>query len=152
MCANEDQVLSAHRLLAEDAEGLAVVAAAVQDSLVKPQDIKFDPKSRTFGLELNRFHWERAGKRMPFFRSRAVLAFVGVQSVRSRSVSKDIDAVHSLMDVKFEPAAEPPGGVVTLVFSGQTQIQLNVECIDVSLVDTGPTWPTRRRPDHEKTS
>ena len=152
MRANEDQVLSALRLLAEDAEGLAVVAAAVQDSLVKPQDIKFDPKSRTFGLELNRFHWERAGKRMPFFRSRAVLAFVGVQSVRSRSGSKDIDAVHSLMDVKFEPAAEPPGGVVTLVFSGQTQIQLNVECIDVSLVDTGPTWPTRRRPDHEKTS
>jgi len=152
MRANEDQVLSALRLLAEDAEGLAVVAAAVQDSLVKPQDIKFDAKSRTFGLELNRFHWERAGKRMPFFRSRAVLAFVGVQSVRSRSVSKDIDAVHSLMDVKFEPAAEPPGGVVTLVFSGQTQIQLNVECIDVSLVDTGPTWPTRRRPDHEKTS
>ena len=152
MRANEDQVLSALRLLAEDAEGLAVVAAAVQDSLVKPQDIKFDPKSRTFGLELNRFHWEWAGKRMPFFRSRAVLAFVGVQSVRSRSVSKDIDAVHSLMDVKFEPAAEPPGGVVTLVFSGQTQIQLNVECIDVSLVDTGPTWPTRRRPDHEKTS
>jgi hypothetical protein len=152
MRANEDQVLSALRLLAEDAEGLAVVAAAVQDSLVKPQDIKFDPKSRTFGLELNRFHWERAGKRMPFFRSRAVLAFVGVQSVRSRSVSKDIDAVHSLMDVKFEPAAEPPGGVVTLVFSGQTQIQLNVECIDVSLVDTGPTWPTRRRPDHEKAS
>jgi hypothetical protein len=152
MRANEDQVLSALRLLAEDAEGLAVVAAAVQDSLVKPQDIKFDAKSRTFGLELNRFHWERAGKRMPFFRSRAVLAFVGVQSVRSRSVSKDIDAVHSLMDVKFEPAAEPPGGVVTLVFSGQTQIQLNVECIDVSLVDTGPAWPTRRRPDHEKTS
>lgn len=152
MRANEDQVLSALRLLAEDAEGLAVVAAAVQDSLVKPQDIKFDAKSRTFGLELNRFHWERAGRRMPFFRSRAVLAFVGVQSVRSRSVSKDIDAVHSLMDVKFEPAAEPPGGVVTLVFSGQTQIQLNVECIDVSLVDTGPAWPTRRRPDHEKTS
>lgn len=152
MRANEDQVLSALRLLAEDAEGLAVVAAAVQDSLVKPQNIKFDARSRTFGLELNRFQWERAGKRMPFFRSRAVLAFVGVQSVRSRSVSKDIDAVHSLMDVKFEPAAEPPGGVVTLVFSGQTQIQLNVECIDVSLVDTGPAWPTRRRPDHEKTS
>ena len=86
------------------------------------------------------------------YTARAVLAFVGVQSVRSRSVSKDIDAVHSLMDVKFESAAEPPGGVVTLVFSGQTQIQLNVECIDVSLVDTGPAWPTRRRPDHEKTS
>ena len=152
MRPNKDDVLSALKLLAEDAEGLAIIAAAAQDGLVKPQDIKFDAKSRTFGLEINRFQWERAGKRMPFFRSRAVLAFVGVESVRSRSVSKDIDAVHSLMDVRFEPAAEPPGGVVTLFFSGQTQVQLNVECIDVTLADIGPAWPTRRRPDHEKKS
>ncbi len=140
------------KLLAEDAKGLAIVAAAVQDGLVKPQDIKFDGKSRTFGLEINRFQWERAGKRMPFFRSRAVLAFAGVEGVRSRAVSRDIDAVHSLMDVKFEPAAEPPGGMVTLYFAGDTQVQLTVECLDVTLADIGPTWPTRRRPDHEKRS
>lgn len=152
MRANEDHVLSALKLLAEDAEGLAVVAAAVQDGLVKPQDIRFDAKSRTFGLEINRFQWERAGKRMPFFRSRAVLAFAGVESVRSRAVSRDIDAVHSLMDVTFQPAAEPPGGVVTLVFAGETQVQINVECLDVTLADIGPAWPTRRRPDHEKRS
>lgn len=152
MRRNEEQVLSALKLLAEDAEGLAIIAAAVQDGLVKPLDIKFDAKSRTFGLEINRFQWERAGKRMPFFRSRAVLAFVSVGSVRSRSVSRDIDAVHSLMDVKFEPAAEPPGGVVTLYFAGQTQVQLDVECVDVTLADIGPAWPTRRRPDHEKKS
>ena len=141
---------NALRLLAEDAEGLAIVAAAVQDSLVKPQDIKFDARSRTFGLEINRFQWERAGKRMPFFRSRAVVGIAAVEAVRSRSVSRDIDAVHSLLAIKFEPAAEPPGGTVTLVFSGETQIQLQVECIDVTLADLGPSWPTRRRPDHEK--
>lgn len=152
MRANEEDVLSALKLLAEDAEGLAVVAAAVQDGLVKPQDIRFDAKSRTFGLEINRFQWERAGKRMPFFRSRAVLAFAGVENVRSRAVSRDIDAVHSLMDVTFAPAAEPPGGVLTLVFAGETQVQLNVECLDVTLADIGPAWPTRRRPDHEKRS
>ena len=44
MRPNEDDVLSALKLLAEDAEGLAIVAAAAQDSLVKPQDIKFDAK------------------------------------------------------------------------------------------------------------
>jgi hypothetical protein len=138
------------KLLAEDADGLGVIASAVQDGLVKPGDIKFDVRSRTFGLEINRFQWERAGKRMPFFRTRAVLAFAGVQNVRSRAVSKDVDVVHSLMDVRFEPAAEPPGGVVTIVFSGQTQIQLTVECLDVTLADIGPAWPTRRKPDHEK--
>lgn len=139
------------KLLAEDAEGLGVIAAAVQDALVKPEDIKLDSRSRTFGLEINRFQWERAGKRMPFFRSRAVLAFAGVQGVRSRAVSRDIDAVHALIDVRFEPAAEPPAGVLTLTFAGQTQIQLNVECVDVTLADIGPPWPTRRKPDHEKT-
>ncbi len=138
------------KLLAEDAEGLGIIASAVQDSLVKPQDIKFDTRSRTFGLEINRFQWERAGKRMPFFRSRAVLAFAGVQSVRSRAVSKDIDAVHSLIDVRFEAAPEPPAGVVTLVLAGETQIQLTLECLDVTLADIGPAWPTRRKPDHEK--
>lgn len=150
MEADELMAPSVLKLLAEDAEGLGIIASAVQDSLVKPEDIKFDARSRTFGLEINRFQWERAGKRMPFFRSRAVLAFVGVQNVRSRAVSKDVDAIHSLMDIRFDPATEPPGGVVTLMFSGQTQIQLTVECLDVALADIGPAWPTRKKPDHEK--
>ncbi len=150
MEADELMAPSVLKLLAEDAEGLGIIASAVQDSLVKPVDIKFDARSRTFGLEINRFQWESAGKRIPFFRSRAVLAFVGVQNVRSRAVSKDVDAIHSLMDIRFEPAAEPPGGVVTLMFSGQTQIQLTVECLDVTLADIGPAWPTRKKPDHEK--
>ena len=146
----EEQVLSALKLLADDAEGLAVIAAATQDGLVKAQDIRFDARSRTFGLEINRFQWERAGKRMPFFRSRAVLAFAGVESVRTRGVTKDIDAVYALMDIRFEPALEPPGGVVKLLFSGEVQIEVAAECLDVTLADIGPAWPTRRRPDHEK--
>jgi hypothetical protein len=144
--------VSGLKLLAEDAEGLAIIAAAVQDALVKPQDIKFDGRSKTFGIEINRFQWERAGKRMPFFRSRAVLAFAGVQGVRSRGVSKDVDAVHALMDLTFAQAAEPPGGVVTLTLAGRTQIELTAECLDVTLADIGPSWPTRRKPDHEKRS
>jgi len=138
------------KLLAEDSEELGIVAAAVQDALVKPEHIKFDKRARTFGLKVNRFQWEGAGKRPPYFRSRAVLAFAGVQSVRSRGVSKDIDAVHDLLDIRFDPAAEPPGGLVTLTFAGKTQIELSVECIDVTLMDTGTAWPTPRKPDHGK--
>lgn len=152
MYGRKEEVLSALKLLAEDAEGLAIVAAAAQDSLVKAQDIKFDARSRTFGLELNRFQWERAGKRMPYFRSRAVLAFAGVENVRTRSLSKDVDAVYSLMDIQFEPAPEPPAGIVRLLFAGETQIEIAAECLDVTLADVGPAWPTRRRPDHEKRS
>ena len=147
---DEERVLSALKLLAEDAEGLAIIAAAAQDGLVKAQDIRFDARSRTFGMEISRFQWERAGKRMPYFRSRSILAFAGVEHVRTRGVTKEFDAVYSLMDIRFAPDPEPPAGLVTLVFSGEAKLELKAECLDVTLADIGRAWPTRRRPDHEK--
>jgi hypothetical protein len=138
------------RLLAEDSEGLGIIAAAVQDGLVKPQDIKYDKQARAFGLEINRFQWEQAGNRPPFFRSRAVLAFSSVLSVKSQKMPRGVDDVLDLLHITFEPAAEPPGGAVTLVFANGARVLLDVECIDVTLMDTGTAWPTQRKPDHEK--
>ena len=138
------------KLLAEEAEGLAIVAAAVQDALVKPQDIKLDRRSRAFGLEINRFQWETAGVRPPFFRSRAVLAFSSVLGAKQQKMPKGVDDVLGLLDIRFTPGAEAPAGAITLVFTSGAHIQLDVECIDVTLMDTGTTWPTKRRPDHEK--
>lgn len=138
------------RLLAEDSDSLGIIAAAVQDSLVRPEDIKFDKRTRAFGIEVNRFQWERAGKRPPFFRSRAVLAFSSIQSVRSQAMPRGVDSMLSLLDIRFTPAAEPPGGTITLVFAPECLVQIAVECVDVTLMDTGPTWPTRRKPDHGK--
>lgn len=137
------------KLLAEDSEGLGIIAAAVQDSLVKPQDFKYDKQARVFGLEISRFQWENAKKRPPFFRSRAVLAFSSVLGVRSQKMPRGVDSVLDLLDINFRPA-EPPGGAITLIFASGAQVQLDVECIDVTLMDTGPAWPTRRKPDHEK--
>jgi hypothetical protein len=140
------------KLLAEDSEGLGIIAAAVQDALVKPQDMKLDKRSRVFGLELNRFQWESAGKSSPYFRSRAVLAFSGVLGVKSQKLTRGVDDVLDVLDITFAPAAEPPGGTVLLVFANGAQVQLDVECLDVTLMDTGTAWPTRRKPDHEKRS
>jgi hypothetical protein len=140
------------KLMADDADGLRIIASAVQDALVKPQDIKLDKKARTFGLEMNRFQWETAGKRSPFFRSRAVLAFTGVLAARQQKMPRGVDDVLGLLDLSFTAAAEPPGGMITLVFANGAQVQLDVECVEVTLMDTGPTWPTRRKPDHGKPS
>jgi hypothetical protein len=137
-----------HMLLAEDADGLGVIAADEQDALARPQDIKIDLKSRSFGLEIIRFQRERAGKKSPWFRSRAVLAFAGVLGVQSQAMPRGADAVLGLLDVRFTPAAEPPGGEVSLLFAQGAQLRLRVECLDVTLIDNGQTWPTRRKPDH----
>jgi hypothetical protein len=136
------------RLLAEDADGLGVIAAAVQDALARPQDIRFDAKSRSFGMEINRFRWEKADGKPPYFRARAVLAFAGVLGVQAQAVPRGVDALLDLLDVRFTPDADPPGGEVSLLFAQGAEMRLKVECLDVTLMDNGPTWPTRRKPDH----
>jgi len=138
------------RLLAEDSDSLGIIAAAVQDSLLRREDIKYDKLTRTFGVAVNRFQWERAGKRPPFFRSRAVLAFSSVRSVRSQAMPRGADSMLSLLDIRFIPATEPPGGTITLLLAPECLVEINVECIDMTLLDTGQTWPTRRKPDHGK--
>jgi hypothetical protein len=136
------------RLVADDADGLAVIASAVQDALLRRADMRLDRSSRTFGLEINRFQWERAGRKPPYFRSRAVLAFGGVLAARSNRVPTQSDAVLSLLDMRFTPGDVPPDGKVRLVFAGGSEIELIVECLDATLMDTGASWPTRRKPDH----
>lgn len=140
------------RLTADDADGLGILAAAVQDAVLKREDMKLDARSRAFGLEINRFQWERAGKRGPFYRSRAVLAFAGVLQARSQRLPADGEEVLSILDLQFVPDAEPPSGRINLVFAGGAELELVVECIDATLFDTGQSWPTRRRPDHGRPS
>jgi hypothetical protein len=56
----------------------------------------------------------------------------------------------SLLSVTYQADAEPPGGVVKLLFAGDGEIALSVECLEAVLVDMGAAWRTPRRPDHER--
>ncbi len=139
------------KLMAEDAADLGIIAAAVQDALLRIGDISYDRKARRFALLLNRFRWEKADESGPFERVRAALSFDGVLTAKTRKVRMDApDAVASLLSIGFTPDAEPPGGVVRLLFAGGGEIALHVECLDALLLDMGAAWRTPRRPDHEK--
>ncbi len=139
------------RLMAEDAGDLDIIGAAVQDALVRVGEISFDKKARRFTVMINRFRWETAGEKGPYERVRAALSFDGVLGVKSRRVRADIDeALASLLSIGFIPEEEPPGGVVRLLLAGGGEIAVDVECLDAVLIDTGPTWTTPRRPDHEQ--
>jgi hypothetical protein len=86
------------RLVAEDDADLKVISAAVQDAVLKAENIKYDSKRRRFTLEVNRFQWEDAPKRGPKTRVRALLAFDSVLGVKTRAVSKtDPDMVMSIL-------------------------------------------------------
>lgn len=140
------------RLIAEDATDLGVISSAVQDAVLKAENIKFDRKRRRLTLELNRFQWEdTARQRGPQGRVRAILGFDTVLNVKTRAVTKaDPDMVYSLLSLTFEPADEPPGGKVSILFAGDGELSLEVEAIDVTLLDSAYEWTTRHRPDHDK--
>jgi hypothetical protein len=137
--------------MAEDASDLDIIGAAVQDALVRVGEIGFDKKARRFTVMLNRFRWETAGEKGPYERVRSALSFDGVLGVKSRRVRHDSnEALASLLSIGFIPEEQPPGGVVRLLLAGGGEIAVEVECLDAVLIDTGPTWPTPRRPDHEQ--
>ncbi|MEO0713873.1 MAG: DUF2948 family protein [Pseudomonadota bacterium] len=136
------------RLLAEDADDLKILSAAVQDSVAKAGGFKFDGRRRRFSLELNRFRWEGRTQKQ---RVRAILAFDGVLAVKARGITRyDPEIVISLLSISFAPDDEPPGGTVTLLLAGDGEVQLSVEAIDATLLDSDYVWPTRHEPGHEQ--
>ena len=53
----------------------------------------------------------------------------------------------NLLSVAFAER-DPPSGVVTLTFSGEGALRLEVECLEIELADLGPVWTTETRPAH----
>ncbi len=135
------------KLLAFDADDLAVMSAHLQDAVVKLADMTFLPREGRFALVVNRFDWEgaAAGENR---RRRTGLHFDRVRGARRlRIEAADADAVLNLLAVTFEET-DAPAGVVTLVFSGDRAVRLDVECLEAAMSDLGPMWSTEHRPDH----
>ena len=133
------------RLLAQDAEDLKVIAAALQDAVGKIGDISYEPAARRLTLAFNRYRWEGKGGE----RVRAALQLGSVQKVQARKLRRNAkDAVVELLDVAFEPG-EAPGGAVIFTFAGGGDLRAQVECLDVVLADVSAPWPTPRTPKHE---
>jgi hypothetical protein len=143
MGAQADQL----RLLAEDAEDLAIIAAAVQDAVCRIGDIRYEAAARQVTLVLNRFRWEAGGRSVE--RVRAGLQFGGVLSAQARKLRRDApEAVVELLTIEFEPG-EAPGGAILLSFAGGGDLRLEVECVDAALADVSEPWPAKRKPAHE---
>ncbi len=139
---------AALQVLADDAEDLKVISAALQDAVCAIGDIHFEKGPRRLTVALNRFRWEAAGKRGGE-RVRAALQLGGVLDVKAKRLRRDAPkAVLSLLAVSFEPG-EAPGGVVSLTFAGGGELRAEVECIDAVLADVSRPWPTRNRPAHD---
>jgi len=139
------------KLIALDKDDLDVVAAHLQDALIKASDILWRPSERRVVIGLNRFDWEAAHCKAPEFRRRsAALRFERVLSCKVHDVDRtDKNAVLNLLTVDYR-LTDPPAGVVTLMFSGGGALRLEVECLEAEFVDLGSVWATVACPDHSK--
>jgi Protein of unknown function (DUF2948) len=136
------------RLLAEDAEDLALISAALQDAVGQIGDISYEAAERRVTLVLNRFVWEAGGEQPA--RVRTALQFGSVLAVKARRLRRDMpDAVVELLAADFEPG-DAPGGGVLLRFAGGGDLRLEVECIDAALADLSDPWPAKRAPAHDE--
>ena len=134
------------KLLAQDADDLAVVSPALQDAVAKIGDIRRDASARTLTLACNRFRWESGARKGE--RIRSALQLGDVTGVQARKLRRDAKgAVVELLSVAFEPG-EAPGGAVLLTFAGGGDLKVSVDCLDVILADVSEPWSTPRKPGH----
>jgi hypothetical protein len=130
------------KLLAVDAEDLAVISSAVQDALVPVRDCAWFKEDRRFALLINRFRWEVEEE--PYSRTHSALVFNDVTAVRHHQVPLgEPDRVLELLAV----AQEGPSTVV-LRFAADRAIRLEIGRLACHLEDVGEPWATPWKPAH----
>jgi hypothetical protein len=136
-----------------DADDLQVISSLAQDAVFPVTEMTWDRAARRFGLLLNRFRWEDAGRdRHAPERVQSVLAFDNVLQVSSQGVDRtDKDIILSLLSVTFE-AGEDGAGHVLLTLAGDGAIRLSVEAIEATLKDVTKPYvaPSKSVPRHSE--
>ena len=127
------------KLIALDADDLAVISAHVQNALVQTGDIIWRQSEKRLVIGMNRLDWDEAldGETEPR-RLIAALRFDRVLSCKSRKI--DLDALETaleLLGIEFHPG-QPPGGSALLMFSDGGALRLDLECLECELADLGP--------------
>lgn len=155
------------KLRARDFEDLEVVAAWLQDALVPLVDVIYLKREKRFVMVANRFRWEAIdrgeapasvgagpdgdahfedGSPAPAFeRVNCGVCFDRVRAVRFRGVElANKDQILNLLTLHVE------SGAVTLLFSGEAAIRLEVDAIACHVEDLSEPWPTHWQPTHDE--
>ncbi|HEY2247021.1 MAG TPA: DUF2948 family protein [Bradyrhizobium sp.] len=126
------------KLIALDADDLAVISAHVQDARVRTSDIIWRQHEKRLVIGMNRLDWEQtlAGGAAPR-RLIAALRFDRVLACKSRNIDlESSDRTLDLVGIEFHEA-EAPGGSALLLFAEGAALRLDVECLECELTDLG---------------
>ena len=126
------------KLIALDADDLAVISAHVQDARIQACDIIWRQDEKRLVIGLSRLDWEKtlAGETSPR-RLISALRFDRVLACKSRNIDPSASqALLELVGIEFCPG-QAPGGCALLMFSHGGALRLDVECLECELTDLG---------------
>jgi Protein of unknown function (DUF2948) len=126
------------KLMALDADDLAVISAHIQDARVRTSDIIWRQRDKRLVVGMSRLDWEQtlAGETTQR-RLVAALRFDRVLCCKSRHIDLEApDAVLDLVGIEFHEG-EAPGGSALLLFAQGGALRLDVECLECELTDLG---------------
>jgi hypothetical protein len=127
------------KLIALDADDLAVISAHVQDAAVQVADIIWRQSEKRLVVGMSRVDWDQAiNGEQPTGRLLAALRFDRVLACKSRDIDLDApDTALELLGIEFHTGDAPSGSAV-LMFASGGALRLDVECLEVELADLGP--------------
>jgi hypothetical protein len=126
------------KLIALDADDLAVISAHVQDAHVQASDIIWRQDEKRLVIGMNRLDWEQtlSGETAPR-RLIAALRFDRVLSCKSRNIGSAAgETALELVGIEFHPS-EAPSGSAVLMFTHGRALRLDLECLECELTDLG---------------
>ena len=126
------------KLIALDADDLAVISAHVQEARIQSSDIIWRQDQKRLVIGLSRLDWEEAlaGETSPR-RLISALRFDRVLACKSHNIDPSASqALLELLGIEFCPG-QAPGGCALLMFSHGGALRLDVECLECELTDLG---------------
>ena len=130
------------KLIALDADDLAVISTHVQDARVQVSDIIWRQSEKRLVVGLSRLDWEQTlGGQTEPRRLVSALRFDRVLACKARNI--DLAAPEKVMDlvgIEFHPRdgrEAEPGGSALLLFAEGGAVRLDVECLECELTDLG---------------
>lgn len=132
------------KLIANDSDDLKIVASALQDAILRVDDIDYNVDDRSVTLRMSRFrHEARKAERVE-----TGLRIDGVTAIQSQGIDRtNPDAFLVLLDASLSED-DAPAGLLTLTFAGGGALRLQIEALDMILADVSEGRRTRHRPDH----
>ena len=143
--------LPALKLLAKDIEDLQILVAHLQDALMPITAMTYDRKEGTFVCLANRHCWEHSPRMHEgeplYHRVHSGICFQHVKAVHHRGVHPK-GPLRALSFLTLQQDASADILTLHLIFSGVSEIRLQVEEIHCRLGDIEQPWPTRKQPKH----